>query len=49
MQLYLQQLRDHRQHLRVIDVNGVVPVGFPLIADVTQVKDGRQQAENPKR
>lgn len=45
---YLQQLRDHRQHLRVADVDGVVPVGLPLVADVAQVKDGRQQAEDPK-
>lgn len=44
---YLQQLRDHRQHLGVADVDGVVPVGLPLVADVAQVKDGRQQAEDP--
>lgn len=48
MCLYLQQLRDHRQHLGVADIDGVVPVGLPLVADVAQVKDGRQQAEDPK-
>lgn len=46
--LYLQQLRDHRQHLGVADIDGVVPVGLPLVADVAQVKDGRQQAEDPE-
>lgn len=46
---YLQQFRDDRKNLRVTDVDGVVPVGFPLVADVAQVKDGRQQAEDPKQ
>lgn len=44
---YLQQLRHHRQLLRVADVDGVVPVGLPLVANVAQVKDGRQQREDP--
>lgn len=46
---YLQQLRDDGQLLWVTDVDGVVPVGFPLVADVAQVKDGRQQGEDPKQ
>lgn len=46
---YLQQFWDDRQHLWVTDVDGVVPVGFPLVADVAQVKDGWQQAEDPKQ
>lgn len=45
---YLQQLWDNWQHLWVTDVDAVVPIGFPLIADVAQVKDGWQQAEDPK-
>lgn len=46
---YLQQLRDDGQLLWVTDVDGVVPVGFPLVADVAKVKDGRQQGEDPKQ
>lgn len=45
--MYLQQLRNHRQLLWVTDVYGVIPVGLPLVADVPQVKDGRQQRKDP--
>ena len=48
MVTHLQQLRDDGQHLRVADVDGFIPVGLPLIADVPQVEDGRQQGENPE-
>lgn len=44
---YRQQLRNHRQLLGVTDVYGVIPVGLPLVADVPQVKDGRQQRKDP--
>lgn len=45
---YLQEFWDNGQHLWVGDVDGVVPVGFPLVANVAQMEDGRQQREDPK-
>lgn len=44
---HLQQLRHDGQHLWVADVYGIVPVGLLLVADVSQVEDGRQQREDP--
>lgn len=44
---HLEQLRHDGQHLWVADVNGIVPVGLLLVADVSQVEDGRQQREDP--
>lgn len=37
---HLQQLRHDGQHLWVADVDGIVPVGLLLVADVSQVEDG---------
>lgn len=45
--LYLQQFWHHGQLLWVTDVDGVIPVSLPLVANVAQVKDGWQQREDP--
>lgn len=44
---HLQQLWDDGQHFWVADVDGIVPVGLFLVADVSQMEDGRQQGEDP--
>lgn len=43
---HLQQLWDDGQNFWVTDVDGIVPVGLFLVADVSQMEDGRQQGEN---
>lgn len=44
---HLQQLWDDGQDLWVANVDGIVPVGLLLIADVSQVEDCWQQGEDP--
>lgn len=44
---HLQQLRHDGQNLWVADVDGIIPVGLFLVADVSQVEDGWQQGEDP--
>lgn len=44
---HLQQLWDDGQHFWVADVDGIVPVGLFLVADVSQMEDGREQGEDP--
>lgn len=44
---YLQQFWDHRQLLWVADIDGIITVCLPLVANVAQVKDGWQQWEDP--
>lgn len=44
---HLQQLWDDGQNLWVTDVDGIVPVGLLLVADVSQMEDGREQREDP--
>lgn len=43
----LQQFRDDGKHLRVADIDGVVSVRLLLVTNVPQVKDRRQQREDP--
>lgn len=38
----LQEFGDDRKHLRVADIDGVVPVRLLLVPDIPQVKDRRQ-------
>lgn len=46
---HLQQLGHNWQDVQVADVDGVIPIGLLLIADIPQVKDSRQQREDPAR